>query len=337
MDPAGVRSRRSADPRHDRRRGGGPHLDRPSSRAIDGGTRRGLRGDGRRRRLGGRGSRHRRGRGRPRDRAGRYPVCDVKGVIAPQIQFEVQLPTQTYRQRYLQTGCGGLCGSPRDQRPLPRSAARRSPTAPSPPPPTTRDTSAAAPPTATSAPTTRCASTSRYRADHLTALAAKALITAFYGHAPRYSYFDGCSQGGHEALTEAQRYPHDFDGILAGAPASITTELNGFNQPWLARVDFDAAGRVILPASKLPALHAAVMARCDGLDGLVDGQLDDPRRCPFDPATLTCPAGTDNDTCLTPAQLTVVRKIYSGAVDAATGTCTPAASRTVPNWSGPAG
>src|SRR5204862_331536 len=89
-----------------------------------------------------------------------------------------------------------------------------------------------------------------------------------------------------------------------------------FNQSWLARVDFDTAGRVILPASKLPALHNAVMARCDGLDGLVDGQLDDPRLCTFNPTTLACPASVDNDACLTPAQLTVVQKIYSGAVDA---------------------
>ena len=243
-----------------------------------------------------------------------YPICDIKGVIAPQIQFEVQLPTQTYRQRYLQTGCGGLCGSLAINAPAAVGCA-----------PLTDGSFAVASDnqghvgggTADGNFGTDHALRIdfAYRADHLTALAAKALITAFYGQAPRYSYFDGCSQGGHEALTEAQRYPHDFDGILAGAPASITTELNGFNQPWLARVDFDAAGRVILPASKLPALHAAVMARCDGLDGLVDGQLDDPRHCPFDPATLTCPAGIDNDTCLTPAQLTVVRKIYSGAVD----------------------
>ncbi|HEX3311044.1 MAG TPA: tannase/feruloyl esterase family alpha/beta hydrolase, partial [Streptosporangiaceae bacterium] len=251
----------------------------------------------------------------PATAPGGYPVCDVKGVIAPQIQFEVQLPTQTYRQRYLQTGCGGLCGSLAINAPAAVGCA-----------PLTDGAFATASDnqghvgggTADGNFGTDHALRIdfAYRADHLTALAAKALITAFYGQAPRYSYFDGCSQGGHEALTEAQRYPHDFDGILAGAPASITTELNGFNQPWLARVDFDAAGRVILPASKLPALHAAVMARCDGLDGLVDGQLDDPRRCPFDPATLTCPAGADNVGCLTPAQLTVVRKIYSGAVDA---------------------
>jgi feruloyl esterase len=243
-----------------------------------------------------------------------YQACTVAGVIAPQIQFQVQLPTSTYRQQYLQTGCGGLCGS------------------------LSINAQAAVGCVPVTGGNFATASDNQghvsggsadgnfgvdpqlrvdfgYRADHLTALAAKALIAAFYGQKPRFSFFDGCSQGGHEGLTEAQRYPDDFDGILAGAPASITTELNTFNQPWLARVDFDSAGAVILPASKLPALHTAVRNRCDGLDGLVDGQIDDPRRCSFDPAALACPAGTDTPTCLTPSQVTVARRIYSGAVD----------------------
>jgi hypothetical protein len=245
--------------------------------------------------------------------AGGYPVCDVKGVIAPQIQFQAQLPTQTYRQRYLQTGCGGLCGSLAINV---QAAAGCVPVADG----TfamasnnqghvgggSADGNFGADP--------RLRTDFAERADHLTALAAKALVTTFYGQPPRYSYFDGCSQGGHEGLTEAQRHPHDFDGILAGAPASVTTELNTFNQPWLARVNFDAAGRVILPASKLGPLHDAVMGRCDGTDGLVDGQLDDPRACDFDPATLACPGQPDAANCLTPAQVTVVRRIYAGAV-----------------------
>lgn len=243
-----------------------------------------------------------------------YQICDVKGVIAPQIQFEVQLPTSTYRQRYLQTGCGGLCGS---LAVTVQAAVGCAPVA---------DGSFA---TASDNQGHVSAGTAdgtfgtdpalrvdfAYRADHLTALAAKALIGAFYGAAPHYSYWDGCSQGGHEGLTEAQRYPRDFNGILAGAPASITAELNTFNQPWLARVDFDTAGHVILPASKLPVLHTAVLDKCDGVDGLVDGQLDDPRQCSFDPASLACPGDQDAAGCLTQAQITVVRKIYSGAVD----------------------
>jgi Tannase and feruloyl esterase len=244
-----------------------------------------------------------------------YPICDIKGVIAPQIQFEVQLPTQTYRQRYLQTGCGGLCGFLAINAPAAVGCAPLADGSFA----TASDNQGhvgggSADGNFGTDPALRV--DFAFRADHLTALAAKALITAFYGQGPRFSYFDGCSQGGHEGLTEAQRFPHEFDGILSGAPASITTELNAFNQPWLARVDFDSAGHVILPASKLPALHAAVMSRCDSIDGLVDGQLDDPRLCPFDPATLACPATVDNADCLTPAQVAVVNKIYSGAVDA---------------------
>jgi Tannase and feruloyl esterase len=243
-----------------------------------------------------------------------YPVCDVKGVIAPQIQFEVQLPLQTYRQRYLQTGCGGLCGSLAINV---QAAVGCAPVADGTFVTASDNQGHVSGGTGDgnfgTDPLLRLDFAER--ADHLTALAAKAFIAAFYGQGPRYSYFDGCSQGGHEGLTEAQRYPDDFDGILAGAPASITTELNSFNQPWLARVDF-AAGRVILPPTKLPLLHDAVLARCDGIDGLADGQLDDPRRCEFDPAVLACPAGQDGSGCLTAAQVAVVRRIYSGAVDA---------------------
>jgi hypothetical protein len=244
-----------------------------------------------------------------------HPVCDVKGVIAPQIQFQVQLPTETYRQRYLQLGCGGLCGT----------LALR-----------VRGADGCAPVTddafvLASNNQGHVAGGSQdgnfgtdpqlrvdfaYRSDHLLARAAKALIAEFYGRAPRYSYFDGCSQGGHEGLTEAQRFPHDFDGILAGAPASITQDLNTFNQPWLARVDRDESGAVILPASKLPMLHDAVMKACDGKDGLVDGQIDDPRACTFDPTSIACPSGADAADCLTSAQVAVVRKVYSGAVTA---------------------
>jgi Tannase and feruloyl esterase len=245
--------------------------------------------------------------------ANSYPYCDVKGVIAPQIQFEVQLPTQTYRQRYLQTGCGGLCGT------LAINAQQAAGCIPL----TEGDFAIASDNQGHVNGGTQDGNfgTDRrlrvdfaWRADHKTALAAKALIRAFYGSGPRYSYWDGCSQGGHEGLTEAQRFPHDFDGIVAGAPASITTELNSFYQPWLATVDTGSDGKPILTADKLPALHQAVLANCDAKDGLTDGQIDDPRACTFDPASLTC-TGADSPSCLTPAQVAVVRKIYSGPVD----------------------
>ena len=242
-----------------------------------------------------------------------WQYCDVKGVVAPQIQFELQLPLTTYQQRYLQDGCGGLCGTLNIRT---QAAAGCVPV---------NDGAFAVASDNQGHVAAGNADGSfgidpqlrvdfAYRADHVVALASKALIAAFYGQAPRYSYWDGCSQGGHEGLTEAQRYPHDFDGILAGAPASITQELNTFVQPWLSTINTDAQGNVILPAAKIGVLHAAVLNACDAIDGLKDGQIDDPRVCTFDPASLQCP-GADAPDCLTPAQVAVVRKAYSGPVD----------------------
>ncbi len=155
-----------------------------------------------------------------------------------------------------------------------------------------------------------------YRAPHVVSLASKRIIAAYYGSPPTRSYFDGCSTGGREGLLLAQRYPHDFNGIAAGAPAAFMGPLNGVYFTWMVRVNTDAHGAPILTSAKLPALHDAVMAACDRLDGLADGQIDDPQGCTFDPASIQCPAGTDNASCLTPAQVDVVRKVYSGPADA---------------------
>ncbi|HEY2601283.1 MAG TPA: tannase/feruloyl esterase family alpha/beta hydrolase [Thermoleophilaceae bacterium] len=243
-----------------------------------------------------------------------YSICDIKGVIAPQIQFEVTLPTQTYSGRYLQTGCGGLCGT------LAINAQAANGCAPL--------TSGAFAMASDNMGHVAGGNNDgnfgtdpqlrldfAYRADHLLALTAKELIKRFYGSGPKYSYFDGCSEGGHEALEEVQRFPHDFNGVIAGAPASILQPLNTFYQPWLAKADFDSSGNQIMPASKLPLVHNAALANCDGKDGLVDGQIDDPRACTFDPGSLACPSDQDAATCLTQAQIAVVRKIYSGPVD----------------------
>jgi feruloyl esterase len=151
-----------------------------------------------------------------------------------------------------------------------------------------------------------------YSSEHDLALAAKAIIAAYYGHGPSYSYFDGCSDGGREAMVEAQRYPHDFNGILAGAPEIIASELNGEVQAWNILSNMDASGHEILTAEKLPALHTAVLRACAGPQGYVV----DPRTCDFDPASIQCPAGQDNNSCLTAAQVAVVTKLYQGPHDA---------------------
>ena len=144
----------------------------------------------------------------------------------------------------------------------------------------------------------------------------KAVIAAFYGSGPARSYFVGCSDGGREALMEAQRFPEDFDGISAGAPANYWTHLfTGFI--WNEQALFaDAAS--LVPAAKLPAIQRAALAQCDKLDGIEDGLLNDPRQCKFDPAVIACGGAETND-CLTAAQVTAVRKIYAGPRNPRTG------------------
>src|SRR5204863_8050709 len=141
-----------------------------------------------------------------------------------------------------------------------------------------------------------------YRGPHVLSVAAKRVIAAYYGSPPVHSYFDGCSTGGREALLLAQRYPADFDGILAGSPNLAMSPWWGMYLPWVARANTGPGGEPIITRDRLPALHQAVLAACDRLDGLVDGQIDDPRACRFDPVAVRCPAGTDRPDCLSPAQ-----------------------------------
>ena len=146
-----------------------------------------------------------------------------------------------------------------------------------------------------------------YRAIHETAAKAKSTVAAFYGGAAKRSYFSSCSNGGRQALMEAQRYPADYDGIIAGAPANyFTHHLAGF--VWNAQA-LDGAG--FIPAAKMKLIESATLAACDANDGLKDGLIDDPTKCHFDPAVLTC-KGEESDSCLTDAQVIALKKIYAG-------------------------
>jgi feruloyl esterase len=148
-----------------------------------------------------------------------------------------------------------------------------------------------------------------YRAIHEMTLAGKALVGAFYGRAGKTNYFNGCSSGGREALIEAQRYPLDYNAILARSPdTSITHE--DANDLWatLALTRTPESG---LSKEDFRLLHAAVLEKCDALDGVRDGVIENPLACHFDPEVLRC-AGLKNPGCLSEAQVEAVRAIYSG-------------------------
>jgi feruloyl esterase len=156
-----------------------------------------------------------------------------------------------------------------------------------------------------------------YRAHHETAARAKTVLQELYGKPAERAYFIGCSSGGYEGLMAAQRFPADYDGIVAGAPANNWTRLMAG--------DFDGVLAVLkdpdshLPPPALGLLHRAALAACDNLDGVVDGVLEDPRACRFDPATLTCTGDQPSPTCLTKPQVEAARRVYRGLTDPKSG------------------
>jgi feruloyl esterase len=151
-----------------------------------------------------------------------------------------------------------------------------------------------------------------YRAVHEMTVQGKAITAAFYSKGPEKSYWNGCSSGGKQGLKEAQKFPTDYDGIVAGAPANYWTHLMA-GDLWPAIVTSkDPAA--FLSEAKLHVLHRAVIEACDSLDGVKDGLIEDPTRCHFDPAAVQC-KGEENDTCLTAAQVDAARKIYEGATN----------------------
>ncbi len=151
-----------------------------------------------------------------------------------------------------------------------------------------------------------------YRAIHEMTVKAKLIVNAYYGKSPKYSYFDSCSNGGRQALMEAQRFPEDYNGIAAGAPAiNWTHGVAGFLWDMQAMYASPASQ---IPPSKLPLINSAFTTACDGQDGVKDGEITDPRACHFDPKVLLC-KNADSDACLTAPQIEALKKVYSGMKD----------------------
>ena len=147
-----------------------------------------------------------------------------------------------------------------------------------------------------------------HRAIHEMAVKSKAVIQAHYGAAAKRSYFNGCSQGGRQGLTNAQRYPDDFNGIVAGAASWNYLRSHAARTAINLMVNRTPDSHI--PANKLPMVHNAMLEMCDALDGVKDGIIENPTRCKFDPAMLQC-KGADNPSCLTPAQVESAKALTS--------------------------
>jgi feruloyl esterase len=226
--------------------------------------------------------------------------CEVRGKMPPDLKFEVRLPTQ-WNQRLLYVGGGGFDGA--IPSPLGYQFKQGYATAASDGGHTgtgTSDESWALDP--------EKLKDFAFRSVHKTMGVARALLQLRYGQSAVRAYFEGCSNGGREALIQAQRYPNDFDGIIARAPAwNFTDLLLAGNQ--IARQSFTSNANQ-LSTAKIATLSNAVLAACDHLDGSLDRVISNPFACRFDPTKLLC-KGTANDGCLTAAQVTTVNTLYS--------------------------
>lgn len=234
--------------------------------------------------------------------------CQVNGTIAPEITFQVNLPLE-WNGRFYMIGNGGHAGQqPNDPFQIPnrnQALANRFVMAMT----DTGHDAAKEPGASFVVSNPQKAIDYAYRAVHMTAVTAKDITNAFYGQPAAYSYWNSCSNGGRQGLLEAQRYPDDFDGIIANAP---WVDQTGFTIGALWNQQALATANVT--AGKLDLLAKHVMEKCDAVDGLADGLIDDPRACSFSVATDVpgCPAGTDDDSCLTTAQADAIQKVYDG-------------------------
>jgi hypothetical protein len=236
--------------------------------------------------------------------------CRVLGYVATHVGIEMRLPVAGWNGKFLEVGCGGFCGATGFfiqwfcDNPLRRGYA------------------------CISSDMGHQSSTVEgvwafhdlqakvdwsYRATHVAALAGKAITEHFYSRAPTRSYFHGCSTGGRQGLIEAQRFPWDFDGIIAGAPGIDMVGIES-NLAWDTSITRQADGTPLLSDADVQAVHEAVIAKCDLNDHIKDGLIGDPRLCKFDPSEMVC-SSTKKTSCLTTAQAEIVRKIYSGPLN----------------------
>jgi pimeloyl-ACP methyl ester carboxylesterase len=245
--------------------------------------------------------------------AGNTPAhCRARGYVAPNTGIELQLPLAAWNGKFFHAGCTGSCGFEFDSiwstecaYPLRKGYAcivtdlgHRSGTSDG----------------LWAYRNLDARVDFGYRATHRATVAGKAVTAAFYGRIPTRAYFMGCSTGGRQGLLAAQRFPNDFDGIIAGAPV-LREGGTSMNFLWNLRTLADSAGRPVVSPEQLAELQRAATEHGDLRDGLRDGVIGgDPRRMGFDPAVLAC-GRSRSEHCLTPSQLDAVQRVYAGPVN----------------------
>jgi feruloyl esterase len=237
--------------------------------------------------------------------------CRATGTISPETGFEIWLPEDGWNGKLLMTGCFNLCGVIRADQ-MEDALIRGYATA-------TTDMGHSEqkyPDTRWAYNNSQLETDFAHRSTHLTAMLAKELLLAYYGKHAERAYFRGCSTGGRQALVEAERYPEDFDGIIAGAP--FNQALSVPHMFWVEAANTGGDGKPLLSHAQFGVLHKAALAACDGSDGLMDGIIGDPESCIFSPRSIVC-SETHKDFCLTPEQAEAAEKIYDGIANARTG------------------
>lgn len=234
-------------------------------------------------------------------------VCIVEGYTAPQVGFRLYLPEQSWNEKFIQIGSGGHSGYMSDDACAAAIAKGYA----------CLVTDMGHKGTGLDSQWARNNMQARmdwgYRATHVVTVSAKVIIGEYYGRGPKKSYFSGCSTGGRQALQEAQKFPWDYDGIIAGAPPIRLSDLY-VAFAWSALANRDSSGLMLLKRPDLAVLNNASLAECDLDDGIKDGLVARPWQCAFRPSKLACRPGQKIG-CLTKAQVSAAEKIYTGPVD----------------------
>jgi Tannase and feruloyl esterase len=247
------------------------------------------------------------------------PYCEVKGYVVPQVHFEIHLPTENWTQRLVFTGCGGFCGQisiwgvmGSDGCSIALNGEFATVTS------DLGHRSEMLRMDAVWGADKQLREDFGFRGVHVSTVAAKEIVARYYGQPQAFAYFSGCSDGGREAMVSVQRYPEDFNGVVAGAPVVKEVANNTVYHAWGVQKLIRADGSKVFDEEAINTLHNGALAACDTMDGdPKDGVIPNPPECHFDPSALACRGGAGGAKCLTPEQVEAAKELYKGPHDAA--------------------